>query len=301
MPPAQRVTVEGVALSHPDKVLFEAQGLTKADIAAHYVRVAERMLPWMRNRLVSLVRCPDGRSRECFFQKHGGKGFPQAVKRREITEKDGGKAEYLYINDISGIIAAVQMNTLEFHIWSSRIDALEKPDRLIFDLDPDEALRFDDVRKAAYDMRERLRVLGLRSIPMVTGGKGVHVVAPLARRAEWPHVKAFARAVARTIEAEEPQRFLSQASKEKRKGKIFIDWLRNERGATSIAPYSTRAKKGAPVAMPISWEELETLDGANTFHIEDMEARLTEPDPWAESANWRQSVTKKMLAAVEAE
>lgn len=295
-----RQNFAGVELSHPDKVLFDTQGLTKADIASHYMRVADRMLPWLKDRLVSLVRCPNGRSRECFFQKHGGRGFPKAVKRREITEKNGGKAEYLYINDVAGLIASVQMNALEFHIWGSRIDSLEKPDRMVFDLDPDESLRFADVRQAAFDMRDRLENQGLKSLPLITGGKGVHVVVPLARRAEWPDVKAFARALARGLEADEPERFLSQASKEKRKGRIFIDWLRNERGATAIAPYSTRAKKGAPLAMPVSWDELAGLEAADIFHVEDMEARMNAPDPWAEISVWRQSITKKMLEKVEA-
>jgi bifunctional non-homologous end joining protein LigD len=298
---AARETIAGVSLSSPDKVLFEGQGLTKADLAAHYVRVAERMVPLVRNRLASLVRCPDGPAKECFFQRHAGRGFPQAVKRMEITEKDGGRAEYLYVSDLSGIVAGVQMNTLEFHIWGSRIDALEKPDRLVFDFDPDEGLGFAEVRQAAVDLRDRLGSLGLQSLPLVTGGKGVHVVAPLARRAEWPEVKAFARALARCMEAEEPARFVSQASKEKRKGRIFIDWLRNERGASAIAPYSTRARQGAPVATPVSWDELKGLKAANSFHLGDMEARMNAPDPWADAAGWRQSLTRKMLDAVGAE
>jgi len=297
----QREMIAGISLSHPDKVLFESQGLTKADIARHYLRVADRMLPAIRNRLVSLVRCPDGPHQECFFQKHAGRGFPAAVKRQEITEKDGDKAEYLYVSDLKGIVAGVQMNTLEFHIWGSRIDALEKPDRLVFDLDPDEGLGFADVKQACFDLRERLEGIGLKTLPLITGGKGVHVVAPLSRRAEWPEVKAFARAVAKRIGEEEPDRFLAEASKAKRKGRIFIDWLRNERGATAITPYSTRARPGAPIAMPVSWKELDKLDAANTIRIGDMEARMREPDPWAEAAGWRQAITRSMLTSMGAD
>ena len=296
-----RETIAGISLSHPEKVLFDAQGLTKADIARHYERVADRMLPEIKNRLVSLVRCPDGSSQECFFQKHAGKGFPKAVKRREIIENDGDRAEYLYVSDLAGIVAGVQMNTLEFHIWGSRIDALEKPDRLVFDLDPDAGLTFADLRQAAFDLRGRLEDLGLKSLALVTGGKGVHVVAPLARRAEWPDVKGFARALAYRMGEEEPERFLAQASKAKRKGRIFIDWLRNERGATAIAPYSTRARQGAPIATPVSWDELKTLEAANTFRVGDMDARMKEPDPWADAAAWRQAITKEMLKKVGAE
>lgn len=290
-----RETIAGVSLSHPDKVLFPDVGLTKRDLAEHYVRVAERMLPHVEDRLLSLVRCPEGATQECFFQKHAGRGFPSSIKRRVIREKDGERAEYLYVNDLSGIIAGVQMNTLEFHIWGSRIDLLEKPDRLVFDLDPAAELHFADVRHAAVDLRDRLADIGLQSLPLVTGGKGVHVVAPLQRRAEWPQVKAFARAIAERMSKDLPKRFLSEASKEKRKGKIFIDWLRNERGATAIAPYSIRARAGAPVALPVSWEELAGLEAANIFHIGDMEKRLAAPNPWAASAEWRQAITPPLL------
>ncbi|MGE0499380.1 MAG: DNA ligase D [Rhizobiaceae bacterium] len=290
----------GVRLSSPDKVLFTEQGVTKADLAAHYERVAKRMLPFVDRRLVSLVRCPDGDSGQCFFQKHDHKGFPDELRRLEITEKDGDKAKYLYTEGLSGLIAGVQMGTLEFHIWGSRIDRLEQPDRLVFDLDPDEGLGFADVREAAFDLRDRLEGLGLATVPLVTGGKGVHIVAPLTRRAEWPDVKAFARGFAESITADQPERYVSQASKAKRKGKIFVDWLRNERGATAISPYSTRARKGAPVAMPVSWDELRSLEVANGFHIDDMGERLAMADPWAGSGAWRQSITKAMLAKVGA-
>src|SRR5690606_25573929 len=160
---------------------------------------------------------------------------------------------------------------------------------------------FGDVKAAAIDMRDRLQKLGLKTVPLVTGGKGVHVIAPLARRAEWPQVKAFARGFAQMVASDEPQRYVAQASKAKRKGRIFVDWLRNERGSTAISPYSTRARKGAPVATPVSWKELDGLDAANAFHIADMEARLKSADPWEESYGWNQSITKKLLAAVGAE
>src|SRR5690606_17427383 len=174
-----------------------------------------------------------------------------------------------------------QMGTLEFHIWGSRIDRLEVPDRIVFDLDPDEGLDFIDVRTAAFDVRERLEAFGLKTVPMLTGGKGIHVIAPLERRAEWPEVKRFARGFAFAAAQEEPDRYVAQAAKAKRKGRIFLDYLRNERGATAIAPYSTRARKGAPVATPVSWDELAKAEAANIFHLADMAARLEKPDPWA--------------------
>jgi bifunctional non-homologous end joining protein LigD len=294
----ERDNFAGVQLSSPDKVLWAEQGVTKADLAAHYERVAQRVLPHLSRRLLSLVRCPDGAAGQCFFQKHDSRGFPEELKRMEIAESDGDRANYIYAENLPAIIAGVQMGTLEFHIWGSRIDRLEQPDRLVFDLDPDEGLGFADVKDAAVDLRDRLAGIGLKTVPMVTGGKGVHVIAPLSRRAGWPQVKAFARGFAQSVAADDPARYVAQASKAKRKGRIFIDWLRNERGATAICPYSTRARKGAPVATPVSWDELVALEAANAFHIPDMEARLQQPDPWADADGWKQSITKAMLAAV---
>ncbi|MDN2568527.1 DNA ligase D, partial [Aquibium sp. A9E412] len=289
-----RDSFAGIRLSSPDKVLFAGQGVTKADLAAHYERVAERMMPLVENRLVSLVRCPQGRSKSCFFQRHGHKGFPEALKRMEIAEADGKRDSYLFAEDLAGLVAAVQMGTLEFHIWGSRIDRLERPDRLVFDLDPDESITFKDVRAAAFDLRARLAALGLETVALVTGGKGIHVVAPLERRAEWPQVKQFARDFAYGLAEEDSGRYVAKAAKAKRSGRIFLDRLRNERGATAIAPYSTRARPGAPVAMPVSWDELETLEAANTFGLAEAARRVGEADPWAEAAAWRQSVTKAM-------
>src|SRR5690606_11915891 len=191
--------------------------------------------------------------------------------------------------------------TLEFHVWGSRIDSLEKPDRLVFDLDADEGLDFARVREAAIDLRDRLAAIGLKTVPLVTGGKGIHVIAPLERRAEWPQVKAFARGFAQMLQEEAPERYVAQASKAKRSGRIFVDYMRNERGATAVCPWSTGARAGAPIATPVAWDEVKTLPGANTFHIQDMEARLAMADPWAEAARWRQSITKSMMGAVGAD
>ncbi|EKF20937.1 non-homologous end-joining DNA ligase [Nitratireductor pacificus] len=301
MSDGKRIEIGGVSLSSPDKPLFARPAVTKVDLARHYERVAVRMLPQVKNRLVSLVRCPDGQENPCFFQRHGGKGFPDAIGRMDITEKDGGKDEYLYVSDLSAVVAAVQMSALELHIWGSRTDRLENPDRLVFDLDPDEELGFASVRDAAFEVRDRLRALELDTVPLVTGGKGIHVVAPLERRADWAVVKDFARAFAERLAEDAPERFVAQASKAKREGRVFIDWLRNERSATAIAPYSTRARDGAPVATPVSWEELSGLTAANGFHLGDMAERLAAPDPWADSGGWRQSITRAMLTAVGAD
>ena len=292
--------VLGVRISHPDRVLFSDQGIAKIDLARYYAVAAERMLVYVADHPLSLVRCPQGPNKACFFQKHASDGFPEAIREIPIKEKSGQSENYLYVNDAAGLVAAVQMGTLEFHVWGAANDKLETPDRMIFDLDPDEGLGFDVVKKAAAAMRDRLSDLGLKSVPLVTGGKGVHVIVPLERRAGWEDVKAFAKALSSRVVDEDPEHFTATMSKEKRKGRIFIDWLRNERGATAIAPYSTRSRAGAPIATPVTWDELAGLDRANGFHMADILDRLEDDDPWEDSRSWRQSLTKAMLKRVDA-
>ncbi|MFD2235971.1 DNA ligase D [Aureimonas populi] len=287
------VSVCGVRLTSPGREVFHAHGVTKLDLAHYYEAVAGRMLAHAGQRPLSLVRCPQTGAKRCFFQKHDTGGFPDAIGHVEVTEKDGEAAAYLTLSGPAGLIAAVQMNTLEFHIWGSRNDRLENPDRLVFDLDPDESLGFSDVRRAAMDLRARLDKAGLATFPLVTGGKGVHLVAPLSRRQGWEEVKDFARTVAARLAQDEPERFVATMSKAKRKGRIFIDWLRNERGQTAVAPYSTRSREGAPIAAPVSWAELETLEAANLFRIPQVLERLEKPDPWEGYGKLRQSITAR--------
>ncbi|MDF1728588.1 MAG: DNA ligase D, partial [Sulfitobacter sp.] len=275
--------IGGVRISSADRPVYPDAGVTKGDVARHYERVAERMLEHAADRPLSLLRCPGGLTDECFFQKHAGKGFPDGVKSMPIEEKDGGTEDYMYVTTPEGLIGAAQMGTLEFHIWGSARDRIERPDRMVFDLDPDEGLGFDAVKEAAQDVREGLQACGIECVPMVTGGKGVHVIVPLRRVAEWDTVKYFSRTFAHILTDRHPKRYTATMSKAKRKGRIFIDWLRNERGATAIAPYSLRAREGAAVAVPISWEELEGLDAPNGFHPEDMEARLKRPCPLSQA------------------
>lgn len=290
-----RNEVAGVRLSHPDKVLFPKQGITKSDLATYYEAIAERILPQISDRPLSLVRCPQGRGSKCFFQKHDQGGFPEALKTIAITEASGARASYFFIDTLAGLIAGVQVGVLEFHIWGCRRDRIEQPDRLVFDLDPDEALNFADVSRAAMHVRDRLETLGLKSWALVTGGKGIHVVVPLARRNGWDEVKIFVRGFARQLAEEEPDRYIAKASKASRTGRIFIDWLRNDRGSTAICPYSTRAREGAPVAMPVSWEELGDLKAANVFTIANTPQRVRDvPDPWGDMT--AQSLPKKLLA-----
>lgn len=272
-------TIEGVRVTHPDRVLFADHNVTKRELIEHYIAVADRMLPHIVDRPISLVRCPQGSGKACFFQKHASDGFPDQFEKVPIREKSG-QQDYLYITDVQGLIASVQVGVLELHIWQCHVDDVEKPDRLVFDFDPDEGLDFAAVRTAARDMRDRLKKLGLESFAMVTGGKGVHVVAPLTRGHSWDQHKDFAEAMARLMEEEEPERFVANMAKAKRKGRIFVDYLRNQRGATAICPFSTRARKGAYVALPVSWTALARLPNAHPVAVGEMAKVLRGKDPW---------------------
>ncbi|MGE0603569.1 MAG: DNA ligase D [Xanthobacteraceae bacterium] len=279
--------IEGVRVTHPDKILFADQGITKRDLIAHYIAVADRMLPHIADRPISLVRCPDGEGGECFFQKHASKGFPDEFRAVPIRES-AGKRDYLYIEDLQGLIAAVQMGALELHLWGAHVDAVEEPDRMVFDFDPDEGVAFAKVKDAAKEMRARLKKLCLQSFAMATGGKGIHVVVPLARGHTWDQHRDFAEAMARLMAEEEPERFIATMSKAKRKGKIFVDYLRNTRGATAIAPYSSRARKGAPFAVPLSWQALEKLESAHPYAV----GEKPKGEPWKDYAKVKQRLPK---------
>lgn len=292
------VTVAGVTLTHPDKVLYADQGVTKRDLAAYLDAVADRMLPFVARRLLSLVRCPEGAARQCFFQKHGTAGLAPSLKPLSVREKDGAEDEYLYLTDRSGLVRAAQMGVLEFHIWGSLIDGIEKPNRIVIDLDPDPSVSFETVKAAARRLRDVFEALELVSFPLLTGGKGVHVVVPVRRRHEWPVVKAFAKSLAERMAEDAPDRFVASMSKAKRKGRIFIDYLRNERGATAISPYSPRARQGAPVAWPVTWEQLDGVSSAAAVHIHDAAGHLARPDPWAGYADTRQSLGAAALRAL---
>ena len=271
-----------VRLTSPDKVLFPATGLTKQGLADYFVAVAPKMLRFVANHPLSLVRCPEGRRKHCFFQKHHTKGLPEAFGSVEIAEAGGRREPYLVVSDVDGLVAAAQIGALELHVWGAPADAPERPDRMVLDLDPDEGLAFADVREAAREVRDLLADLDLPSFPLVTGGKGIHVVVPLGGEDGWDIVKPFARAVAATLARARPDRYLAKASRAARKGRIFVDWLRNARGATAIAPYSPRAREAATVATPVRWDELPRLASAGAYTVETIPrriARLAE-DPW---------------------
>lgn len=296
---ANEVEIAGVRLSSPDKVLFPEQAVTKRDLATYYERIADWILPHIKDRPLTLVRCPEGQGKQCFYQKHVNDQFPASIKRVDV-EEGGGSVPYGAVDSLPGLISLVQMGVLELHVWGAHRDKIEKPDYVVFDLDPDEGLAWERVVEGARLMREVLDHLGLQSFLKTTGGKGLHVVLPLTRRAGWDEVKAFTKMVSDMIVAAEPDKYTSKLSKARRQGRTFIDYLRNGRGATSISAYSTRAKPGAPVSTPLFWEELDTDVRANTYTVQNLPARLEslESDPWEGFFDVRQTITAAMKKAV---
>jgi bifunctional non-homologous end joining protein LigD len=280
-------------LTHLDKLLYPEQGIRKAELLAYYAVVAEWMLPHVANRPLTLVRCPDGRHRQCFFQKHARPGVPAAVGRIEIEEEGGKRETYMRVDDLPGLVALGQLGVLEVHTWVCHADAVERPDQLVFDVDPDTSLAWERVVEAALDVRRRMRALGLESFTKTTGGKGLHVVAPVTRRLSWDDHKGFARALAERMATEHPELYTANARKAERKGRIFLDALRNGRGATAVAAYSPRAREGAPVATPVTWKELEAGIRPRDFTVFTIPQRLSQlhADPWAGYANLRQAIT----------
>lgn len=286
-------------LTHPDRVLFGRQGLTKQELADYYIAIADHALPYIVNRPLSLVRCPQGQKR-CFYQKHPALGMSDALGRIAIQERGKSTTEdYLYVRDLSGLIELVQFGTLEIHPWGARIDDVEIPDQIIFDLDPDPSVKWEAVVSAALNIKAELESVGLVSFAKATGGKGLHVVIPIERKHPWPTVKSFARTFAEFLAAREPKKYTTNLSKRARTGRIFIDYLRNERGSTAIAPYSTRAREGAPVAVPLSWREVTPkLDPAG-FDIAAVRNRLRsmKTDPWKRFFEIRQSIDQLTMPA----
>ena len=268
---ADRPTAEslGIRISNPERVIYPEDGLTKADLANYYAAVDPLIMIDAAQRPMTLIRCPQGRAKKCFFQKHDSGTFGPDVKHVPIKEKDGHLEDYLYFDDIKGLLACVQMGTVEFHGWGSKVDKVEYPDRLVFDLDPDVGLDFAKVKEAALRLKALLGDLGLKTFPLLSGGKGIHVVVPLDVSKDWPTVKSFADRFSRAIAEAEPEMFTANIRKVQRQGRIFLDWLRNQRGATAVMPYSARAREGAPVSAPIAWEELDRYEGGGHFTIRD--------------------------------
>jgi bifunctional non-homologous end joining protein LigD len=276
-----------VTLTHPERVVFPADGITKLDVAEYYRLVMPRLLAGIEGRPLSVIRCPVGISGECFFQKHLKPGLKHVGSVR-LKEESGSIGVYVYVDDADGAFELVQFNALEFHPWSATATDPGRAQYLVFDLDPAPDVAWRRVAAAAIDVRDLLAKAGLKSFVRTTGGKGLHVVVPLRPAARWDKAKKFAHALADSFAAVRPDEFLAVASKQRRDGRIFIDYLRN----TSVASYSLRARPGAPVAVPLRWAELKTLESGDAFTIRNVPARLKRMrgDPWSGYDSLRQNL-----------
>jgi bifunctional non-homologous end joining protein LigD len=280
---------EGVRLSNPDKILYPEQGITKGDLADHYATVADVMLPHIAFRPITMVRCPTGRQKNCFYQRHAGSGVPKQIEKVLVPGFDN---PYLYVRDLAGLIALVQIGVLEIHPWAITKKNLERPDRLIFDLDPAEGLDFQAVVAASLEVRDRLKDLKLVSFVKTTGGKGLHVVVPIRPCHDWKEAKAWTKAFSEQMAVDSPDRYLTKISKAERAGRIFIDYLRNDPTSTAVGPYSTRSRVGAPVATPLEWGEVNAKLDPAAFNVRTIPDRVStlQSDPWAEMLDLRQQL-----------
>ena len=299
---ASPASVAGVRITNPDRVLFDELGITKAALARYYESVAEWLLPELRDRPLSLVRCPQGPGEGCFYQKNIDERFPDAIGRVRVDL--GGGGVYATAGSIEAVVSLVQMGVIELHVWGSTTRDLARPDRMVFDLDPDAAMPWREVMAAAHHTRRRLEDLGLESFLKTSGGKGLHVIVPLARRHEWTEVKEFSRAVAEAIERDQPDLYTLKMAKKDRARRIFIDYLRNAEGATTVAAYSVRARRGAPVSTPLHWDELSGRMKPARFHVGNVAKRMggARPDPWKAFRRTSQNLTlamKRKLGLIE--
>jgi bifunctional non-homologous end joining protein LigD len=287
------VDLLGVRLTHPDRVYYPDLGFTKLDLALYYVSIADAVLPHLEGRPLTLVRCPDGTGGESFYQKKAGFWTPPQIRRFPVQDK---AEEHLFVDSVPGLVALAQAGILEVHPWNSRVSRLEEPDQVIFDLDPDESLPFSRVAAAARRVRALLGERGLESFVKTTGGKGLHVCVPLLPERGWQELEDFTRAVALRLARDEPKEFTANMAKAQRKGKVFVDYLRNVRGANAVGAYSTRARAGAPVSVPVDWDELDRLSGATDFTVAEVPLRVLgfQPggaaDPWARYLELKQRV-----------
>jgi bifunctional non-homologous end joining protein LigD len=278
-------------LSHPERFLWPGEGITKQGLADYYIDSADWIMPHLVGRPLSLVRCPGGIEAECFYAKHGWAGLGDAVRRVETGEAE----PMLVVDNVVGLMELVQANVLEIHPWGSATGDLERPDRLIFDLDPGEGVSWSGVIEAAREVRERLRTrLKLESFVKTTGGKGLHVVAPLVPSIDWNQAKATCKELAEAMATDSPRRYVTIMAKSARNGKIFVDYLRNGRGATAVAAYSTRARAGATVSTPLGWDELSDAVRSDHYRLTNIGRRLAnlKHDPWAEFFAIKQRVAQ---------
>lgn len=278
-------------ITHPDKALYLEEGITKRDLLNYYEIVADHIMPFIKDRALSLVRCPENRN-NCFFQRHYTESTPKALKAITVETKAGKKEQFIYLNTKNGLYSLIQMDVLEIHLWGSLVSNIEKPDVIVIDLDPDPSVAWETIVKSALEIKKYLQEFKLTSFVKTTGGKGLHVVVPIQPEYEWDEVKNFTHVFVALIERINPECYVSKMTKSKRKGKIFIDYLRNQRGATAISPYSTRARAHAPVAVPISWEELthDKRDSEFTLKTLPNRLKLLRKDPWEDYWKIKQSL-----------
>jgi bifunctional non-homologous end joining protein LigD len=291
--------VAGVRISHPNRVIDASTRTTKLDLVRYYAWIAPRLLPHLADRPVALVRAPDGIGGEHFFQKHSDKlALPHVTQHEGL---DPGHAPLLTIDSIEALIGAAQMDVIEFHTWNGVASALDTPDRMVFDLDPDPALGWDAMIDAARLVRERLAELGLEAWCKTSGGKGLHLVVPLAKALGWEAVKTFSHALAQHMAATLPERFSAKMGKQNRERKIFVDYLRNSRGSSTVAAFSARARAGLGVSVPLAWDEVEHTTSGDQWTIGNLRERLDAlaGDPWAGYATCRQHVTDAMRKRLE--
>jgi bifunctional non-homologous end joining protein LigD len=301
-PDTEGTSVAGIPLSHAQKILYPEDGLTKIDLARYVERVSLAMLPHVEGRPLMLLRCPEGRGRTCFFQKHPAGTVHRSLVPVRIREKSGKNETYLTARDEAGLVALVQMGVLEVHVWGARADEIEKPDRIVFDLDPGPKVTWSFVIETAHRVRELLQEIGLASFAKTTGGKGIHVVVPIRRGPSWDEIKELSAGIASGLVREQPDRMTTHLSKARREGRIFIDTLRNRRGATWVAPFSPRARPGAPVSTPVSWSELIPRLRPDRFTVRTVPSRLGRggKDPWSEMESARQTVGAALLRSMRA-
>ncbi len=295
--PAGPDSVAGVVITNGAKLLYPEAGITKRDLADYYAAIADWIVPHLRDRPLTLVRCPNGWDKPCFYQKHATGSLSDHIERVDIGD---GSAPYMMANGVGAVVALLQMGVLELHPWGSRAPKLGYPDRLIFDFDPDESLAWDRLVEAVTVLRKLLDTLGLQGFVKTTGGKGLHVVVPVEPTRTWDDAKAFCKAIAELLVRTFPDRFTSKLSKSTRTDRIFVDYLRNAEGATAVAPYSLRAKARAPVAVPIDWGQLATDLRFDHFNVKNVPAMLRrrKRDPWEELPRVRQKLTDALLRQV---
>lgn len=297
------MTVAGVAITHPEREVFPEIHLTKLQLAEYYEAVAPLMLPHIKLRPISSVRCPDGASGQCFFQKHWPPKGGAKINTKPVAEGDGEPEPYAFAAAPRDLVALVQHGVIETHIWGSKFGSLDKPDRLVLDLDPGPGVTWRVIRNAALEVRELFASLKLESWVKLTGGKGIHVVVPIERRVEWDIVNSFAKAAAQRLERDNPKLYVSKASKALRTKKIFVDWMRNSRGATYAAPWCARARTGAPVSLPLHWDELADVAKPDQYTIPKVMKMITKgvDDPWEDMLTFKQRLTADMAIQLLAE